>query len=207
MKEINSNTLAKNTDEELIAMFQRGNGDAFDLLVKRFKDPLMNYVYRYLNDNDECDDVVQETFIRVYWNKNYYKPVAKFSTWIYTIASNLAKTRLSQKQKLKIFSFLKSSEYEEEYDVVDAAYNLDAITDSILLDKILQKALDKIPNQYREAVILRDIQELSYEEIADILKTNVGTVKSRINRGREQLKKILEDECLDKASFTVKYKH
>jgi RNA polymerase sigma-70 factor, ECF subfamily len=191
LKEINSNTLAKNTDEELIAMFQRGNGDAFDLLVKRFKDPLMNYVYRYLNDNDECDDVVQETFIRVYWNKNYYKPVAKFSTWIYTIASNLAKTRLSQKQKLKIFSFLKSSEHEEEYDVVDAAYNLDAITDSILLDKILQKALDKIPNQYREAVILRDIQELSYEEIADILKTNVGTVKSRINRGREQLKKIL----------------
>jgi RNA polymerase sigma-70 factor (ECF subfamily) len=191
LKEINSNTLAKNTDEELIAMFQRGNGDAFDLLVKRFKDPLMNYVYRYLNDNDECDDVVQETFIRVYWNKNYYKPVAKFSTWIYTIASNLAKTRLSQKQKLKIFSFLKSNEHEEKYDVVDVAYNLDAITDSILLDKILQKALDKIPNQYREAVILRDIQELSYEEIADILKTNVGTVKSRINRGREQLKKIL----------------
>jgi RNA polymerase sigma-70 factor (ECF subfamily) len=192
LKEINPNSLANNTDEKLIAMFQRGNGDAFDLLVKRFKNPLMNYVYRYLNDNDECDDVVQETFIRVYRNKNYYKPVAKFSTWIYTIACNLAKTRLNQRQKLKIFSFLKSSKPEEEYEVVDAGYNLDAITDSILLDKIIQKALDKIPNQYREAVILRDIQELSYEEIADVLKTNVGTVKSRINRGRDQLKKILE---------------
>ena len=192
MKEINSNSLANNTDEELIAMFQRGNGHAFDLLVKRFKNPLMNYVYRYLNDNDECDDVVQETFIRVYRNKNYYKPVAKFSTWIYTIACNLAKTRLSQRQKLNIFSFLKSNKHEEEYEVADAGYNLDAITDSILLDKIIQKALDKIPNHYREAVILRDIQELSYEEIADVLKTNVGTVKSRINRGREQLKKILE---------------
>jgi RNA polymerase sigma-70 factor (ECF subfamily) len=187
-----SNPLAENTDEELIALFQQGDGNAFDLLVKRFKDPLMNYIYRYLNDKDECDDVVQETFIRVYRNKNYYKPVAKFSTWIYTIACNLAKTRLRQRQKLKIFSFFKSSEREEEYEAPDTGYNLDAITDSILLDKIIQKALDKIPNQNREAVILRDIQELRYEEIAAILKTNVGTVKSRINRGREQLKKILE---------------
>jgi RNA polymerase sigma-70 factor, ECF subfamily len=197
LKEINSNPLAKNTDEELIALFQDGHGDAFDLLVKRFKDPLMNYVYRYLSDKDECDDVVQETFIRVYQNKNYYKPLAKFSTWIYTIASNLAKTRLKQKQKLKIFSFLKSIGHEEKYEVTDPGYNLDAITDSILLDKIIQNALNKIPDQYREAVILRDIQELSYEEIADILKTNVGTVKSRINRGREQLKKILEKEIKD----------
>jgi len=152
----------------------------------------MNYVYRYLNDYDECDDVVQETFIRVYRNKNYYTPIAKFSTWIYTIASNLAKTQLSQRRKMKIFSFLRSSEREDEFEVADTGYNLDEITDSILLDKIIQKALDTISIQYREAVILRDIQELTYEEIADILKINVGTVKSRINRGREQLKKILE---------------
>lgn len=192
MKEIRPNSLDQNTDEQLIALFQRGNSGAFDLIVKRFKDSLTNYTFRYLGDYDECDDVVQETFVRVYKNKNSYKPLAKFSTWIYTIATNLAKTRLRQKQKVNIFSFLKSKEPEYRFEVIDTGYSLDNITDSILLEKIIQSALDKIPAKYKEAVILRDIQELSYEEISEIIKANIGTVKSRINRGRERLKKILE---------------
>lgn len=192
MKEIRPNSLDQNTDEQLIALFQQGNNYAFDLLVKRFKDSLTNYTFRYLGDYDECDDVVQETFVRVFKNKDSYKPLAKFSTWIYTIATNLAKTRLHQKQKVNIFSFPKSKEPGDRFEVIDAGYSLDNITDSILLEKIIQNALDKIPAKYKEAVILRDIQELSYEEISEIMKTNVGTVKSRINRGREQLRKILE---------------
>lgn len=188
------NSLDQNTDEQLIALFQQGNSGAFDLIVKRFKDSLTNYTFRYLGDYDECDDIVQETFVRVYKNKDSYKPLAKFSTWIYTIATNLAKTRLRQKQKVNIFSFLKSEEPEDRFEVVDTGYSLDNITDSILLEKIIQSALDKIPAKYKEAVILRDIQELSYEEISEIIKANVGTVKSRINRGREQLKKILEKD-------------
>ncbi len=188
------NSLDQNTDEQLIALFQQGNSGAFDLIVKRFKDSLTNYTFRYLGDYDECDDIVQETFVRVYKNKDSYKPLAKFSTWIYTIATNLAKTRLRQKQKVNIFSFLKSKEPKDRFEVVDTGYSLDNITDSILLEKIIQSALDKIPAKYKEAVILRDIQELSYGEISEIIKANVGTVKSRINRGREQLKKILEKD-------------
>jgi RNA polymerase sigma-70 factor, ECF subfamily len=191
LKEIINNSLANNSDEQLIALFQKGKGDAFDLLVERFKNPLMNYIFRYLNDYDECDDIVQETFIRVYQNKGAYKPVAKFSTWIYTIASNLAKTRLYQRKKFFRLSFDRRSENEENYKFVDQRNNLEDITDSILIDQIVQNALDKIPNKLREAVILRDIQELTYDEIADILKTSIGTVKSRINRGRNQLKDIL----------------
>lgn len=192
MKEIRPNSLDQNTDEQLIALFQQGNNGAFDLIVKRFKDSLTNYTFRYLGDYDECDDVVQETFVRVYKNKDSYKPLAKFSTWIYTIATNLAKTHLRQKQKVNIFSFLKSKQPEDRFEVIDTGYSLDNITDSILLEKIIQSALDKIPAKYKEAVILRDIQELSYEEISEIIKANVGTVKSRINRGRMHLRKILE---------------
>lgn len=206
MKEIRPNSLDQNTDEQLIALFQQGNSDAFDLIVKRFKDSLTNYTFRYLGDYDECDDVVQETFVRVYKNKDSYKPLAKFSTWIYTIATNLAKTRLRQKQKVNIFSFLKSKELEDRFEVIDTAYSLDNITDSILLDKIIQNALDKIPAKYKEAVILRDIQELSYEEISEIIKANVGTVKSRINRGRERLREILGKDIRKENNVNKKYK-
>jgi RNA polymerase sigma-70 factor (ECF subfamily) len=206
LKEIRPNSLDQNTDEQLIALFQQGNSDAFDLIVKRFKDSLTNYTFRYLGDYDECDDVVQETFVRVYKNKDSYKPLAKFSTWIYTIATNLAKTRLRQKQKVNIFSFLKSKELEDRFEVIDTAYSLDNITDSILLDKIIQNALDKIPAKYKEAVILRDIQELSYEEISEIIKANVGTVKSRINRGRERLREILGKDIRKENNVNKKYK-
>ncbi|HHJ52096.1 MAG TPA: sigma-70 family RNA polymerase sigma factor, partial [Caldithrix abyssi] len=80
------------TDEELIARFQQGDNYAFDLLVKRYKEPLLNFVFRFLGNRTEAEDVVQETFYRLFKNKHYYREIAKFSTWIYTIAGNLAKT-------------------------------------------------------------------------------------------------------------------
>src|SRR5215510_583008 len=93
------------TDEELIAEFQHDNEAAFTELVQRFKDPLTNFAYRFLGDWDDCYDVVQETFIRVYRRRHSYKPIAKFSTWIYTIASNLAKSQLRRKKFNSLFRF------------------------------------------------------------------------------------------------------
>ena len=97
------------TDEELIARFQNGDAYAFDLLVKRYKDPLLNFIYRFIGDLVESEDIVQETFYRVYKNKHYYKEVAKFSTWIYTIAGNLAKTELRRRKRRKVFSIHKET--------------------------------------------------------------------------------------------------
>lgn len=182
------------TDEELILEFQQNNTiEAFEILVQRFKNPLTNFVFRFLGDYEACTDVVQETFIKVYKNKDSYKSIAKFSTWIYTIAGNLAKTELQRRKRRKIFSINSYGEDEETYDIPDESYRPDIITDSGIKDAIIQKALLKVSDAYREMVILRDIQELSYEEISEITGVNVGTVKSRINRGRAQLQKLLKD--------------
>ncbi len=185
---------AELSDEELIAEFQQNNTvKAFEILVQRYKNPLMNFVYRFLGDYESCTDVVQETMIRLYRNKDSYKSVAKFSTWIYTIAGNLARTEYQRRRRRNFFSINSYGEENENYEIPDERYRPDVITDSGIKDKIIQEALLQVSASYREAVILRDIQELSYEEIAEIMGITVGTVKSKINRGRAQLQILLKD--------------
>ncbi len=182
------------SDEELILEFQRNNTErAFEILVQRYKNPLTNFVFRYLGDYESCVDVVQETMIKVYRYKDTYQSIAKFSTWIYTIAGNLAKTELQRRKRRTILSInAYGKEEDETYEIPDENYRPDDMTDSGIKDEIIQKAFLKVSDAYRQAVVLRDIQELSYEEIADIMGITVGTVKSRINRGRAQLQKLLK---------------
>jgi RNA polymerase sigma-70 factor, ECF subfamily len=182
------------SDEELILDFQQNNTiRAYEILVQRYKNPLTNYVFRFLGDYEACVDIVQETMIKVYRNKDSYKSIAKFSTWIYTIAGNLARTEYQRRRRRTILSLNSYGEDEENLDIPDENYRPDQITDSGIKDEIIQKALLKVSPVYRQMVVLRDIQELTYEEIAEITGTNVGTVKSRINRGRAQLQKLLKD--------------
>jgi RNA polymerase sigma-70 factor (ECF subfamily) len=185
----------RQSDEELIAAFQGGDEEAFNLLVGRYKHPLLNFVYRYLGDFDQADDVVQETFIRLYQKGDAYRPVAKFSTWIYTIATNLAKTQLRNRSKRGVFSLNKKrgDEGVRETEIRDDRYPADRLADSSVKQEIIQRALAELPEQYREAVVLSDIQELSYEEICAITGMNMGTLKSRLNRGRSQLQVLLKD--------------
>lgn len=188
--------LDRSSDEELIFAFQRGSSEAFDIIVTRYKHPLTNFVYRFLGDYDDCDDVVQETFVRVFRNKHSYKPQAKFSTWIYTIAGNLAKSRLRQRERQKLLSLSTLWKREEDFreaDIPDNRYPADRDAESSLKFERIQKALSQISAKYREVVILRDIQEFSYEEIASITGLKLGTVKSRIKRGRTILQKLLKD--------------
>ena len=185
---------AELSDEELITDFQQNNTvKAFEILVQRYKNPLTNFVYRFLGDYESCTDVVQETMIRLYRNKDSYKSVAKFSTWIYTIAGNLARTEYQRRRRRNFFSINSYGEENENYEIPDERYRPDVITDSGIKDKIIQEALLQVSASYREAVILRDIQEMSYEEIAEIMGITVGTVKSKINRGRAQLQILLKD--------------
>lgn len=182
------------TDEELIKEFQDHDTiEAYELLVKRYKDPLMNFVYRFVGDKDICTDIVQDTMIKFYLNKDSYKSFAKFSTWIYTIAGNLAKNELKRRKRRTILSL---SQDDEDYtlQVEDKKFVApDRAADNVLKSGLIQKALMKVKDVYREVVILRDIQELSYEEIAEVTGLSIGTVKSRINRGRTQLQKILKN--------------
>lgn len=181
-------------DEDLIKEFQENDTiRAFEILVYRYKNPLMNFVYRFLGDYETSADIVQETMIRLYKNKNSYKALAKFSTWIYTIAGNLARTELKNRKRRSGISIDSSGLENEPMDIPDFQNMPDVQTDIVMKEKIIQDALLKVAEVYREAVILRDIQDLSYEEIAKILGITVGTVKSRINRGRAHLKKLLKN--------------
>ncbi len=181
------------SDEELILEFQKNNTEAaFNILVQRYKNPLTNFVFRFLGDYASCADVVQETMIKVYRYKDSYSSVAKFSTWVYTIAGNLARTEYRRQRRRNIFSINDYGEDHTTFELPDESYRPDVITDSGIKDEIIQKALLKVKETYREAVVLRDIQGMSYEEISEILGVNEGTVKSRINRGRAQLQELLK---------------
>jgi RNA polymerase sigma-70 factor, ECF subfamily len=182
------------SDEELILEFQtNGTERAFEILVQRFKNPLTNFVYRFLGDYDSCSDIVQDTFVKVYRYKDNYSSLAKFSTWIYTIAGNLARTEYQRRRRRNFFSISSYGDEEKTFEIPDNSYRPDVTADASMKNEIIQKALLKVRDSYREAVILRDIQELSYEEIAEIMQIEVGTVKSRINRGRAELQKYLKD--------------
>ena len=186
--------ISKQTDEELIFSFQQGDIKAYNEIVARYKDRLTNFIYRYVSSYDESDDIVQDTFIKVYTSKHLYKEIAKFSTWIYTIAINLAKTKLARQQKYKTFSI--SNVYDDEnkdFDLPDEAFTPDVHANAGFLSKHIQKALDSINENYRELIILRDIDDFSYEEIVEMTGLPMGTVKSRINRGREKLQELLKD--------------
>ena len=175
----------KYSDERLILRFQEGDINAYNELVKRYKDRLLNFVLRYFNNVEQAEDVVQDTLIKLYTHASYYKNVAKFSTWIFTIAKNNALTELRKNKRKKTDSLW--TDDGQVIDINSKEESLDSkVQNEIAIDQ-LNKFLDEIPENFRMAVVLRDFQELSYEEISKILEIPIGTIKSRINRGRIQL--------------------
>jgi len=181
------------TDEELIARFQEGDEQAYVELVNRFRNRLMSFIYRYVNDMEQAEDIVQDALIKLYTHKHYYKNIAKFSTWIYTIAANLAKTELRKKKSRKVTYLSQMGPEERDYELPAVEPDTDELAQSEYIEKKIQAAIQKLPLHFRTVTILRDIQELSYEEISKIVDVPLGTVKSRINRARIQLQKELKD--------------
>ncbi len=191
----NYEALSEMNDEELMAQFQAGTVAAYDILVDRYKDQLTNYIYRFVGDWEECEDLLQETFLRVYRNRHSYRPVAKFSTWLYTIAGNLARSEYRKRKRRNVYSIQSVNRDDEEYeiDIPDESFSPDEAAEGAIQDKYIQDALMEIPEEFREVVVLRDIQQLSYDEIAQVTGLPMGTVKSRINRGRTKLQALLKD--------------
>ncbi len=183
----------KLTDEELIKKFQNGDVWAFEEIVRRYRDRLTNFVYRYVHDRREAEDLVQDTFLKLYQNKHAYKEIAKFSTWIYTIAANLAKTLLRKRKTRKLMFFSRLGPEDKDLDLPSKDRTTQEILESEHGEKLIQQAISKLPEHFRIAIILRDVQELSYEEISNIIGKPIGTVKSRINRARLRLQKELEN--------------
>jgi RNA polymerase sigma-70 factor (ECF subfamily) len=170
-------------DLELMERVQKGDMVSYNALVNRYKDRLFNMLTRMLSSEDEARDLLQETFLRVWQHKMSFDFRYAFSTWIYTIALNLARNELRPRKKFKFF------------DIFDFAEKIPAKEEkkgsSPKLKQLLEREIQKLPEKYKTAFILRDVDSLSYEEIAQVLGIPLGTVKSRVNRARSILKKRL----------------
>jgi len=182
----------KLTDEELIRRFQAGDEAAFEEIVYRYSDRLMNFAYRFVLNREESEDIVQDTFLKVYQNRHAYREIAKFSTWIYTITGNLAKTVLRKRRNRKLFFFSRLGPEDKDMDFPSKDRKPENKIEGQFDERIIQRAIKKLPEHFRTVIILRDIQELSYEEISNIINAPLGTVKSRINRARLRLQEELK---------------
>ncbi len=175
------------SDEQLMSLFQGGDENAYIELVNRYKDKLINFIFNYLGDLESSEDVVQETMIKLYLKKHYYKEIAKFSTWLYTIAKNLANTELRKRKQRKTTLLSQFSKDDKTYELPsnDPEPGHEIQTD--VVNKIIRDAVDQLSEKFKIVIVLRDIQGLSYEDISEIINVPIGTVKSRINRARLQL--------------------
>ena len=134
----------------------------------------------------------QDTMLRLYEKKHYYKEIAKFSTWLYTIARNLANTELRKKKKRKT-TYLSQLSKERQFEIPAMQDDVDQSLQNEFINDRIQSAINNLPEHFKVVIILRDIQELSYEEISNIVEVPLGTIKSRINRARIQLQAELSD--------------
>lgn len=175
---------AKEIDYALIRAIQGGDMVAFNSMVDRYKKRLMNVIGRMLSSTEEAEDVVQETFVRVYQHRDSFNFQHCFSTWIYTIALNLARNELRKRKK---FKFMEISEMQGNEKEISVDPKLPSS-----FPKLLERAVKELPEKYRSAFMLRDVQELAYSEVAVVLDVPLGTVKSRVNRARQMLRDKLE---------------
>ena len=195
MKAFQATSVKNYDDEDLMEYFQNGIELAFNELVYRYQDRLHNFLYRYTHNHQDCEDLVQETFLRVHKSKHSYERIAKFSTWMYTIALNLAKSLYKKRQRMYKVSIHKDESDPDDRELLLEDANIlqdDALHEKLCMEQ-LEKALMKLPEDFREVIILRDLQQLSYDEISDITDIPMGTVKSRINRGRAQIQALIKN--------------
>jgi len=179
------------SDEKMINRCQQGDLSAFDEIVYRYKIPLFNFIYRFLNDYETAEELTQEVFIKIYKNISKFKPeISSFRTWMYKIASNLCKNELRDRVRRPVTeNRINSIDVDDQIEQIqDNTSNLDTQLEQKELQEILNLAISSLPEKYRIVIILRDIENMPYEEIAKIIGKPDGTVKSRLNRARLMLK-------------------
>lgn len=186
------------SDHSLLEAIRAGDEAAFTELVRRYRNQLTNYIYRITGDYEAAVDLTQETFMRVYRAAERYQTSYAFSTYIYRIATNLAISELRRRKRRRLVSltgFFQGREQSGEPSELDPADGRPLQDHTLVEDErrtAVARAIATLPDKYRAPLVLRDIEERSYEEIACILEMSVGTVKSRINRARTFLRDKLQ---------------
>lgn len=185
-------------DHGVVAAFLAGEERAFSELVERYQTRLLNFIYRTVGDRERAEDLVQEVFIRVYRHLHRFDPAKKFSTWIYTIASNLAKNELRNRSRnpLVLFQTIRKNWEDEDRPLQfeDPTSRPDDLYRKRHLRELVESTVAKLPEHHRQVFVLRELEGKSYEEIAEITHCNLGTVKSRLNRARNSFAEIVAPE-------------
>ena len=183
-------------DTALVNSYLAGDSRSFDVLVERYQARLLNFVYRIVGDRERAEDLVQEVFIRVHRHLGRFDRSKKFSTWIYTIASNLGKNELRNRARnpLVLFTSITQGWDDEErpLEFEDPSARPDDQFRKRHVKELVEQSVAQLPKHHREVFVLREIEGRSYEEISEITHCNLGTVKSRLNRARNSFAEIIE---------------
>src|SRR5687767_6959153 len=182
-------------DSAVVTAFLGGEDRAFQELVERYQTRLLNFVYRTIGDREKAEDLVQEVFIRVHRHLHRFDRSKKFSTWIYTIASNLAKNELRNRSRnpLVLFQTIKKH-WEADHRPLqfeDSTARPDDLYRKRFLKEAVDQCVGQLPAHHRTVFVLRELEGKSYAEIAEITRCNLGTVKSRLNRARNSFAQLI----------------
>ncbi len=187
-------------EAELISLCREGDRDAFNELVEMYQNQVVNIAYGMLSDREDAYDAAQEVFVKIYKNIGSFKGKSSLSTWIYRIVANVCNDTLRKRQRrapaVSINSAF-SDDDEKDMDITDDAPTPEELLELSEKQRAVRLAIAELSDEHREVITLSDIEQLSYEEISEILRCPVGTVKSRLNRARSALKKkLLKDREL-----------
>lgn len=180
-------------DAELVKRTQEGDSKAFDILVQKYQHKVVNLVGRFVNDHSECQDIAQDSFIKAYRAIGNFRGDSQFYTWLYRIAANTAKNYLASRAR-KSPNYTVDVEDAEHFEGESGLKEYTTPENLLLTEEIRQtvyKAIESLPEDLKSAITLREIEGLSYEEIADVMDCPIGTVRSRIFRARDAIDKEL----------------
>jgi RNA polymerase sigma-70 factor (ECF subfamily) len=182
-------------DEELVVRTLGGDQGSFGTLVERYQDRLVSFLFRMLRDIETAHDLAQEVFVRVYQALDRYDPQFKFSTWTFRVAHNLAIDELRRRKVRWVPLQRQDAEDDSSWERELPSEGPTPYQDlrNRLRGDAIQQAIDRLPDDYRELIVMRHMAELSYEEIAQLKKMPLGTVKNKLFRGRQMLKDRLAD--------------
>jgi RNA polymerase sigma-70 factor (ECF subfamily) len=183
------------TEQELIQLCKDGDRQAFNQLIAQYQNQVFNIAYGMLSDYEDASDASQEVFVKVYKSIASFRGQSSFSTWIYRICANVCNDSLRKRQRRGITVSIEND--DDDNTISEIPSDTPTPEENVMMNerqRAVREAINSLSEEYREIIVYSDINQLSYDEISQILKCPVGTIKSRLNRARNALKKILSEK-------------
>lgn len=188
--------VTSDSDNEIVKRVQQGDKEAYNILVLRYQHKVCDIAFRYVGNYVDANDVAQEAFIRAYRALNNFRGESSFYTWLYRITSNTAKSFIEKNQKMRHAANIDDLEFElenshDERSQLVTHESPDSLIESEELQQVINQTVKELPSDLKRAIILREVEDMSYEDIAQVMKTPIGTVRSRIFRARQFIEERL----------------